>query len=244
MNDMISREYIKKYEETFFIRRSIINRLKDPANGIIDDDGMFRTSYMYYYFLGRFLAYNREIGDPIIHGMCEDSHREASYLTLLFTIHHTTDSSIIDDILLHTMCTLDSVEPAVLNREETQRFNSIVGTLPEDILSTDSVEEARAEERATQDALDRRRDATGDAIGDTPEDSPVNAIYRILKNNKIMGQILRSKHGNLERSKVKETIEVVADSGLRLVNYILGSEEEISEMALFIKGSASRLGHR
>ena len=228
-------EYIKKYEEKFVIRRSIINRLKDTANGIIDDDGMFRSSYMYYYFLGRFLAYNREIGAPIIHGMCEDSHREANYLTLLFTIHHTTDSSIIDDILLHTMCTLDSVEPAILNREETQRFNSIVSTLPEDILSTDSVEKARAEERATQDALDRRRDATGDAIGDTPEDSPVNAIYRILKNNKIMGQILRSKHGNLERSKVKETIEVVADSGLRLVNYILGSEEEISKMALFIK---------
>ena len=228
-------EYIKKYREKFFIEWSIINRLRDTENGIINDDGMFRTSYMYYYFLGRFLAHNRETGDPIIHAMCQDSHREANYLTLLFTIHHTTDSSIIDDILLHTMCTLDSVEPAVLDREETKRFNSIVGTLPEDILSTDSVEQARAEERTTQDALDRKRDATGDVMEDTPEDNPVNAIYRILKNNKIMGQILRSKYGNLERSKIKETIEVVADSGLRLVNYILGSEEEISEMALFIK---------
>ena len=226
--------YIAKYKDRFFIKRSIINRLKDATHGIINDDGMFRTSYMYYYFLGRFLAHNREMGDPIVHQMCEDSHREANYLTLLFTIHHTTDSSIIDDILLHTMCTLDTVEPAVLNREETRRFNRIVGALPENILSADSVEEARAEERARQDALDSRHVAEG-AVEDAPEHSPVNAIYRILKNNKIMGQILRNKYGNLERSKIKETIEVVADSGLRLVNYILRSEEEISEVALFIK---------
>ena len=227
--------YIAQYKDRFLIRRSIINRLKDTAHGIITDDGMFRTSYTYYYFLGRFLAHNREIGDPIIHRMCEDSHREANYLTLLFTIHHTTDSSIIDDILLQTMCTLDSVEPAVLNRGETKRFNSIVAALPEDILSADSVVQARTKERAIQDTLDSRRVPTEDVVGDTPEYEPVNVIYRILKNNKIMGQILRNKYGNLERSKIKETIEVVADGGLRLVNYILGSEEGISEAALFIE---------
>ena len=227
--------YIAEYNDSYFIRRSIINRLKDPTHGIISDDGMFKSNYMYYYFLGRFLAHNREIGTPIIRSMCENSHREANYLTLLFTIHHTTDSSIIDDILLHTMLTLESVEPAVLDREETRRFNRIVGALPENILSEDTVEEARAEERATQDALDSRRLSTEDGLQFTSECSPVNAIYRILKNNSIMGQILRNKYGNLERSKIKEIIEIVADSGLRLVNYTLGSEEEISEVALFIK---------
>ena len=227
--------YIAKYNNSFFIRRSIINRLKDPTHGIINNDGTFKTDYMYYYFLGRFLAHNREIGDPIIHSMCQDSHREANYLTLLFTIHHTTDSSIIEEILLHTMLALDSVEPAVLNREETKRFNSIVVALPEDILSQDSVEQARAKERTAQDALDIRSASIEDGLEDMPDHSPVNAVYRILKNNKIIGQILRNKYGNLERSRIKEAIEVVVDSGLRLVNYTLGSEEEISEVALFIK---------
>ena len=227
--------FIAEYNNSFFIRQSIINRLKNPTHGIINNDGTFKTDYMYYYFLGRFLAHNREIGDPIIHNMCKDSHREANYLTLLFTIHHTTDSSIIDDILLHTMLSLESVEPAVLNREETKRFNSIVVALPEDILSQDSVEQARAKERTAQDALDIRSAGIEDGLEDMPEHSPVNAVYSILKNNKIIGQILRNKYGNLERSRIKETIEVVVDSGLRLVNYTLGSEEEISEVALFIK---------
>ena len=227
--------FITRYDERYLIRRSIINRLQDATHGIITDEGMFRTSYMYYYFLGKFIANNRDLGDPIIYEMCEDSHLETNYLTLLFAIHHTADSSIIDDILLQTMCTLDSVAPAVLHKEETKRFSTIVKALPENIQSTDTVEQERAKERATQDELDSRQIGAEDARGGAPEDSPVNAIYRILKNNKIMGQILRNKYGSLERSKIKETINVVSDGGLRLVNYILGSEEEISEVALFIK---------
>ena len=96
---------------------------------------------MYYYFLGRFLAHNRGIGGPIVNEMCKDSHREENYLTLLFAIHHTADISIVDNILLQTMCTLDSVAPAALDREETRRFSRIVVALPENILSAGSVEE-------------------------------------------------------------------------------------------------------
>ena len=227
--------YVTRYKSRYLIGQSVISRLKDRSNGIIRDDGKFRTDYMFYYFLGRFLAYNREIGEPIIRKMCEDSHREANYLTLLFTIHHTTDSSVVDDILLHTMCILDSVEPATLDSDETKRFGNIVVALPESILSGDSVEEARAQERATHDALESIRVADEEVAVDTFEHDEVNAIYKILKNNKIIGQILRNKYGNLELSKVKEAIETVADGGLRLVNYFLGSEEDISDFALFIK---------
>ena len=70
---------------------------------------------------------------------------------------------------------------------------------------------------------------------DEVERSPANSAYRILKNNKIMSQILRNNHGNLEITRIKETIEIVADSGLRLVNYVLSSEEEIADFVKFIK---------
>ena len=224
--------YVAKYRSRFIIKHSIINRLKHSVYGIISEDGMFRTDYMYYYFLGRFLAHNREVGQPIIRTMCEESHRKVNYLTLLFTIHHTTDNEIIDDILLQTMCSLDSVEPATLNPAETTRFSNILLAIPNDILSSKSVEEERAKERVAQDGVESVEDNVAD---DSTEDSPANAIYRILKNNKIMGQILRNKYGNLEREKIKETIEVVADSGLRLVNYFLMSQEEIADVVRFIK---------
>ena len=193
---------------------------------------------MYYYFLGRFLAYNQSVGEPIVREMCEDSYREANYLTLLFTIHHATNNSIVDDILLQTMGILDSVEPAQLDRNETKRFNNIVQTLPQDILSSDSVEQERAQERATKDALESSRVAIEEAAEDSLEHEEyeqVNAIYRMLKNNQIIGQILRNKYGNLELPSVKLAIETVVDGGLRLVNYSLGSEAEIAEAAQFVR---------
>lgn len=146
--------YTAQYGARFIIRQSIINRLKDPNYGIIKDDGMFRTSYMYYYFLGRFLAHDHDVGGRIVRAMCQHSHREDNYLTLLFTIHRTSETSIIDDILLGTMCSLDSVPPATLSREETKRFNSVLVALPEEMLATESIEQARTRERARQDTLD------------------------------------------------------------------------------------------
>ena len=48
--------FVDKYQENFIISKSILNRLKESDYGIITKDGHFRTPYMYYFFLGRFLS--------------------------------------------------------------------------------------------------------------------------------------------------------------------------------------------
>ncbi len=228
--------FLTKYKDRFFIKESIVNRLRHRSYGFVHEDGTFRTEYMYYYFLGKFLAGNISEGRAVISAMCEDSYKEANYLTLLFTIHHSRDKGIIDDILIRTMCTLDSVRPAILDRDETRRFRDIVTELPESILSTDSVEEARRKERESQDKLDGGLDMAPEGVAEPEDASPVNEMYRILKNNKIMGQVLRNKHGNLEKTTIEETVEIIADGGLRLIKLFLRDEKEIAKWALFIKG--------
>ena len=223
--------FVEEYRGQFFIKDSIINRLKQPPYGLISKDGTFRTEYMYYYFLGKFLATNGEQGKPVIELMCEDSHREASYLTLLFAIHHTNDESIIEDILLRTMCTLESVDAATLDRQETKGFRNLIAELPENILSETSVEEAREQERDGREVMEVEEEEGEEEL----QEHPVNAVYRILKNNKVMGQVLRNKHGNLERERIEEIVEIVADSGLRLVSLALKDEEEIARFARYIK---------
>ena len=68
------------------------------------------------------------------------------------------------------------------------------------------------------------RDASESLIGEDDESGDdgleaheaVNGIYRVLKNNEIMGQILRNKHGSIYRKTIEEFIEIMADGGLRL----------------------------
>ena len=185
---------------------------------------------MYYFFLGRFFSKNAKKHKAVIEEMCEQSYVSSNYLTLLFIIHHTNDDEIIDDILLWTLCALDTVEPAKLDPDETSSLKGFVDMLPISILSGNSVEDERKKER--QDINEDIVESENDMEEQIDED-PVNDIYRILKNNEIVGQILRNKYGNLERLKIKEVIEIVADGGLRLVKLSLG-EEVITDTAHYI----------
>ena len=232
--------FVEKYQENFIISDSILNRLKERDYGIIIEDGHFRTPYMYYFFLGRFLSKETEKNKRVIEQMCEQSYVSSNYLTLLFIIHHTNDNQIIDDILLRTMCTLDNVDPARLNQDETKSFKEIIAALPKNILSSHSVEEERKKERDIRDINDDRVETEDDS--EEPIDGdPVNDIYRILKNNEIMGQILRNKYGSLEKRKIGEIIETVADSGLRLVKLFLIDEDRITDVARYLHKKAPDL---
>lgn len=209
-------KFVDEYRQKFIISNSILSRLTKHDYGIITNNGCFRAPYVYYFFLGRFLSKESRIKNDIVQQMCEQSHMSSNYLTLLFIIHHTNDNKIIDEILLRTLCTLDDVDPARLDRDETDSFKEIVCALPEDILSTNSIKEERTKEREIRNINDDLIE-TGSDSDEPIDENPVNDIYRILKNNEIMGQILRNKYGSLEKTKIKEIIETVANSGLRLV---------------------------
>ena len=233
-NEFDFNTFVKKYRDKFIISDSILSRLRKNDYGIITEDARFRTQYMYYFFLGRFLAKGNEENKKIIEQMCNRSHVYSNYLTLLFIIHHTNDIDIIDDILLRTMCTLDSVQPSKLTKDETSNFQGIINDLPVNILSSMSVDEKRKKERDDTDINQNQVETEHDSEEPIDED-PVNDIYLILKNNEIMGQILRNKYGSLEKSKIKEIVDTVGDSGLRLVKLLLFDEKWITDEANYLQ---------
>ena len=226
------KEFVDEYKKDFIIPESIFHRLQKDDYGIINSEGSFRTPFMYYFFLGRFFSKNAKKHKAIIEEMCGQSYVSSNYLTLLFIIHHTNDDEIIDHILLWTLCALDFVEPAKLDPDETSSFQGLVNALPENILSSSSIEEERQKEREYFD-INEDREPAKDHSEETIDEDPVNDIYQILKNNEIMGQILRNKYGNLKKIRIKEVIEIVADSGLRLVQLLLG-EAFITDTAHYI----------
>ena len=235
--------FLSEYKCKFYIEDSLINRLTSIPYGIIGADGGFKSDYMYYYFLGKHLSRTAEEGRSVLASMCEDSFRQDNYLTILFAIHHTGNDDIIDDILSSTEESLPQVQPATLRAGETQRFSSLVEHLPPDILKRASstkgedrqIEKSRRQERVIQDQLaDERADSDGDLPDQPDSDDYRVGILRILKNNRIIGQVLRNRHGNLEKTKIEKIIQIVADGGLRLVNSILSDEEQIAQQATYI----------
>ncbi len=241
--DSLAR-FIEGYRSRYLIEEPILSRLFDQDYGIVTLVGQFKSPYMYYFFLGRFLARSGEKHKEVIERMLDRSYITSNCLTLIFTIHHTNDShiiGIIEDILVRTMCALDDIEPSVLDREEAEIFEDVVAAIPSQILSSASVESEREKERNERDSreLEGRRELS-DEDGEESVDA-VNDIYRIMKNSEILGQILRNKYGSLERSRIVEIIETIADGGLRLVRLFLGHQREMDDIAIFIHKKSPEL---
>ena len=228
-------EFKKGYEKKFIpLKDSTFSRLFNPDYGIIKDTGHFRNPYMYYYFLGKYLANNSKRHKDIIEHMVARSYITSNCLTLIFTIHHTNDEQIIEEILIHTMCALDDIEPSTLERQETEIYEDIVKAIPSQILSRNSVQSEREKERDVRDSQEFDDPHEPEKTSDDESMGAVNDIYKIMKNNEILGQILRNKYGSLERDKVVEIIETIADGGLRLVRVLLADQEEINDTAVFV----------
>ena len=134
------------------------------------------------------------------------------------------------------MTTLEHVGPALLDRQETRRFQAAVAALPKSILSVESVESERERVRNGRDVLGNVADESEpfSEESDPEVEEIVNGIYKVLKNNQIMGQILWNRYGNMAKDKVEEIVEIMSDGGLRLVNVLLKDEDEILRVAQYV----------
>ena len=180
------------------------------------------------------MARNGDRHKDIIERMCDRSYITSNCLTLMFTIHHTNDDQIIDDIVLRTMCALDNVQPSLLDRDEVKIFEDIVAAIPSEILSGDTVEAERKKVRKERDNLEHEGQSELDEKDHDESVHAVNDVYRIMKNSEILGHIVRNKYGSLEREKLVEIIETIADGRLRLVRLILGNQKRMNDQATVI----------
>lgn len=228
--------FLAEYRARFILSEATWRRLSSADYGILNADGEFRTRYMYYYFLGMYLARHETETERVIEAMLEQSYRTENALTLIFTIHHATSDRLVDAIRERTMAVFSDLAPATLDRKEAEFFEDEVHSLPERVLEENSVEVERERERRRRDHAERS--GLGDPLLEEPEEKAtetVNDLYRVFKNNEILGHILRNKYGSLELPKVEQLVEAIADGGLRLVRLLLLDEDELRGLAAYLR---------
>ena len=233
--------FVDRYRKEYIVQDYIINRLADPEIGIIDSKGAFRNDYIFYFMLGKYLANNQDENYELVVNLCDNSHTENNFLLILFTIHHTHDNKLIDDILLRTMVAFDEIRPAELSKEETSLFARVIGTLPDSIMPDESVPEVRARTRNTHDEFVGMGEGKGNEMDADESYLPITNMLKIYRNSNIMGQVLRTKHGNINIKKIEEIVETIAEAGLRLVRLSLLDEQQIERVKETVREQAKEL---
>lgn len=225
---------LEQYQEDFFIKGTTINRLFDEYCPVLfrrNKEVGFFWSYSYHYFLGHYLSEHYEDNREMIAEMVERSYTRHNSLSLIFVIHHTSRLETIEDILLHTRNSFDGQLPVRLDLNEVRVFKELLQKLPDDIRSERSVREERRAERNRLDVMDLE-----DA--EDYEESPnalQNDLYRALKNMEVLSQILKNKHGSIQKEKLSEIVEAIVDAALKIARICLLDESRIDDFAKYIE---------
>lgn len=224
-----------QYQNRFLVKDSILNRLfgqRSPILSRVDGNVSFCSSYIYYFFLGRYLSEHYKENKETVTSMVEKSYVKDNSLALIFVVHHSSSQEILEEIILHTMDTLEGRQPVRLDLDEVEVFRGLLRKLPSDITTEESVEDARKAERNQRDDLDKRDNNNHEES----HHDLVNDIYKALKNMEVLSQILKNKYGSIGIEMLSEMIETVLESGLKLARVFLLDESEINEFADFLRG--------
>ncbi|GEK15726.1 hypothetical protein [Aliivibrio fischeri] len=233
--------FYKDYSDNYIIKDSVYNRLFSEYGILEKKNGKvkFSISYAFYYFLGKFLTENYYEYKNEISNMVESSFARHNSLILIFTIHHANDISIIDEILTHTICVIDNKKPAVLSKEETCIFNSLLKNSLPDIKERDDdaeIEVARKKEREYRTSYENGLEDDDYTEVETlaSKSELLNQVFQCNKNIEILSQILKNKTGSLKKKKLAEIVETICDAGLRMASIMLDDGHEIEIAVNFV----------
>lgn len=182
----------------------------------VDDVYHFRYPYLYYMFLGQYLAehiHEPEV-DQVISRLCEDMHLRDNSNILLFVSHHTR-SPIIYERIGKTLEACFADKNAFNFAEDVQAINRLIEKAPELLFDDTPGHDKRAEMREHQDRMDDAAQPTDDSqIGSAA------SVTRLFRGMEILGQFLKNHYGTARNQVKNELIQVLVQSGLRGLNGI------------------------
>ena len=226
-------EYIKKKKivnanEVEIIKRMLSAKLIEEVE---IDTFKFRYPYIFYYFAGRYIAYNLNNNDvkKQIEYMNNRLYNETYGNIIIFVCHFANNIDIIEDILLHSYSLLDKYEEFDFNKhnEIFERSQIIIEDLlvPKDVGNDSDVEKnqnkvlEQRDEAGIQDGSIKKVNDMTDEEADKAK--TLTSITTAMKIMDVLGQIIRNYPGDIDGDLKKLIIEEIHKLGMRIIETIL-----------------------
>ncbi|MEO8021380.1 metallophosphoesterase [Polaromonas sp.] len=179
----------------------------------LDGEIEFKYPYLYYYFLGQYLA--DRIHEPaieqVINVLCEDLHLRDNANILLFTSHHTR-SPVIYEKIADALARCFETTPVFDFVTDVALLNKLVDSAPQLIYHEESTKDARSKAREEQDRSEDSKPAKEE--GESGTDA-FAAVTRLFRGMEILGQFLKNHYGTTKNPVKEALIEEILQSALR-----------------------------
>lgn len=202
------------------------------------DSLCFAYPYIYYFFLGKYLSMNMADQEvkAIVASSCAALNRKESAHTVLFLIHHNNDGWVMDLIVQSLRDCFSEFSPIALNGD-IEGINKLVNAAPQLLLGNIDVDENQERSREAKDKYEREDVEEGLANSI----DVAKKLVTVMKTSEILGQILKSYYGSINRDKKREYLREVYNAPLRLLGFLLSEINQSPE--LFASELAKFIGH-
>ena len=251
------REFNDKFSEKFH-PVDFTSRLKQLCDARLltkrDEYYSFSYPYIYYFFLGKFLANN--LTDPIVKSRvdhyCDHLYVSDYANSILFLTHFSKEQTVIARIL-NLLNNLFSNKSPIAFEQDTLKYNVLVDETAKLVIEDKDIYEHRVEINKIKDERDRElslatanEDKEEEEVGNILELDLFSKVNLLFKTVDIIGQILRSYYGSLPNSQKESMLVEVFDAPLRalkdFVDYISDDKDAlIKEVEGWIKKEDKKL---
>jgi len=167
----------------------------------------FRYKYIYYFFVAKYFSNNiqqEEIKQKISE-MCKRLYKEEFANIIMFSIHHSQDPFILEEILENAKTYFSEFE-IIKFEKDVSTINTLLDEIPKLVLHQIDVKENRERKLQIQDEIElSEKQNSNDHFTDLEQQEEDNdELDIILKLNvafktiEILGQVLKNYYGSLE----------------------------------------------
>lgn len=230
------QRFVASYEAKFIPVQNIeLMTSKLTESNILSrsKDGLaFKYKYIYYFCVGKKIADNISSAEmkAVFGEVLENLHIEDRSNILIFIVHHTKDSHVLDEIELNLMGSYQEVKPTQLLTEELLFMEEYVNEIPKLVYEANrDHRDARAEAAERQDEAEYAEQKMSTEVAKKEADNELVKITRAIRSIEIAGQIVRNRVGSLERDRLQIVTSETIYCGLRLLRRVLESGEALKE---------------
>lgn len=227
--------FFGKYKTEYYCNYSSKDVIDNLSSSMIlvsrNDDVGFRYGYIKNYFLGKYLAENYASSKDKFHNLMKNLHTQDNANIVVFLLHHTNESALIDELTLYSMELFQTEVPATLSKVELFFLKDLEKRLVEHVIDARTPEQHRENELAKKDRMDTiKEDDDGEDVS-TNIISDINRSFRMLE---IFGQIIKNKHGSLRQNQLKQLCKESYESTFRLITVLFNliQQKETEEILI------------
>ena len=219
--------FFKRYHEKYLRidKDKVINKLlKSNIFYYKDEKISFKYRYIYYFYVAKSLADKLVLGEKgkgIICDLLKLLHKEDCANIIIFITHHTKDKWILDQIQLCMKELFREVKEANLEVAELGFMQDFFEKIPDLVIEQKEIEEERRKSNRHKDREEELEKKINEKIEKLDPDDIRSKLNRTFRGIEIIGQIVRNRHGSLDKNTLTSVVEQAYCVGLRCLRFFI-----------------------